>query len=319
MRRAFVEQLQCPLTGEKLNLHVEDENEQEVRQGELHTASGVQRYRIIDGVAELLPISELDRDTLREREVRDQKRRDWAVERQRPYLNDNKAEPWIWPAFAANVEQGLAQIDLRGCFVLDVGCATAWSTRMIIERGAQAVALDISTGILRDAEAQFTTGTYFDRVAATMTQLPMVDSVFDVVFSSAAVHHASDLTQTFREFSRVLKPNGAIILVNEPVHGVLRAGQKFGEAEIQAGMNEHVYALNAYQQAARMAGFVPQILFPADLQRQLAGSSPMPPSVAIKALKPLWPVLRLFRDLLVVPGHWLIGLTMIMVARKQPA
>jgi hypothetical protein len=84
-------------------------------------------------------------------------------------------------------------------------------------------------------------------------------------------------------------------------------------------MNEHVYALNAYQQAARMAGFVPQILFPADLQRQLAGSSPMPPSVAIKALKPLWPVLRLFRDLLVVPGHWLIGLTMIMVARKQPA
>jgi SAM-dependent methyltransferase len=317
MRRALVEQLRCPLSGEKFILHVEEENAQEVRQGELRTESGTHRYRIIDGVAELLPMSELDRDTLREREVRDEKRRDWSVERQRPYLNDNKAEPWIWPAFAANVEQGLAQLDLRGCFVLDIGCATAWSTRMMVERGAQAVALDISTGILRDAEAQFATGVYFDRIAATMTQIPTADAVFDVVFASAAVHHASDLAQTFREFARVLKPGGTLVLVSEPVHGVLRAGQKFGEVDIEAGMNEHVYSLSAYQQAAQSVGFVSRILFPADLQNQLAGNSLMPPSLPIRMLKTLWPVLKPFQNLLLLPGHWLIGLSMTMIARKQ--
>lgn len=80
MRKAFVEYLRCPLTGEKLFLRGDEENAQEVRQGELRNESGTQRYQIIEGVAELLPMSELDRDTLREREVRDQKRRDWEVE-----------------------------------------------------------------------------------------------------------------------------------------------------------------------------------------------------------------------------------------------
>jgi SAM-dependent methyltransferase len=317
MRKELVNWLRCPVTGEKLVLHIAQENAQEVRQGELHTTSGSHRYPIIEGVAELLPMRDIDRDTLREREVRDQKQRDWAVERQRPYLQDNPAAPWMWPAFAANVEQGLAQLDLRGRLVLDVGCATAWSTRMIVEQGAQAVALDLSTGILRDAEAQFAAGVYFDRIAATMTHIPTVDAVFDVVFTSASVHHASDLTQTFHEFSRVLKPGGVIILVNEPVHGLLRVGQKFGEDEIEAGMNEHVYPLGAYQQAARLAGFTPRVLFPEDLHRQLKGVNPMPLSAPIRALRSVWPLLDPFHTLLLLPGHWLIGLTMVMVARKQ--
>lgn len=151
------------------------------------------------------------------------------------------------------------------------------------ERGAQAVALDISTGILRDAEAQFASGVFFDRIAATMTALPFLDAIFDLVFVSAAVHHSGALKLAFSEFARVLKPGGKVILVNKPVQGIL------------------LYRLRDYRRAAAHAGLKTQVLFPADLDKQMRGQSPLPPSVPL--LLPL--------------GHWLIGLTLVMVAEKR--
>jgi SAM-dependent methyltransferase len=317
MRKELVSQLRCPTSGELLTLNVSQEDDTEVRSGELVSASGRYRYPIVEGVIELLPVGMLDQQTALEREVRDEKRRDWAVERQRPYLNDNKSAPWIWPAFAANVEQGLAQVPLKGKYVLDVGCATCWSTRMICERGAAAVALDISTGILRDGEAQYGTGVYFNRIAATMTTLPFVDGTFDVVFASASVHHASDLAQTFREFSRVLRSGGQIVLVNEPVLGRLRSGASFGQDEIEQGMNEHIYRLHNYEAAARAVGFTVRTLFPADLAKQLEGTNPAPPG-PIQRLQPLWGLVPSFAHGLALRlGHELIGLSLVMVANKQ--
>jgi SAM-dependent methyltransferase len=316
MRKELLQSLRDPVNGEPLTLHITHEDSREVRAGELVSASGKHRYAITDGVAELLPFSNLDQQTRTERNVRDEKRRDWAVERQRPYLNDNPTSPWIWPGFAANVEQGLAQVALRGKRTLDVGCATCWSTRMICEQGAWAVALDISTGILRDGEAQFATGAYFDRIAATMTQLPFQDASFDVIFASASVHHASDLTQTFREFARVTTHTGQMVLVNEPVLGILRSGESFGKDEIEQGMNEHIYRLADYVSAARSAGFEAHALFPADLEAQLSGRNPAPPG-PIRRLKPLWPLVSsMGKDGLMRLGHWLIGLSLVLVGRK---
>jgi SAM-dependent methyltransferase len=317
MRKDLVPLLRCPETHQPLTLDSRAETPAEVRSGSLATADGARVYPIIDGVAELIPHSQLDRDTQTERAVRDEKRRDWAVEVQRPYLNDAPGSPWIWPAFAAAVEQGLAQIDLRGRFALDVGCATAWSTRMICERGAQAVALDISTGILRDAEAQFASGVFFDRVAATMTALPFVDATFDLVFASATIHHSDALETAFGEFARVLKRGGKAILVNEPVQGILRSADSFGAEDKAAGMNEHIYRLRDYRSAAARAGFETRVLFPADLEKQMRGEHPLPPSAPLRALRSVWGVAGRFKPLLLPIGHWLIGLTLVMVAEKR--
>ena len=315
MQKQLAPIMRCPVSGEKLTLQIHEENQQEVREGMLTSISGRYSYPIVDGVVELLP--QIDEQTLTERVVRDQKKRNWEIERQRPYLNDNPNAPWIWPSFAANVEQGLTQVNLKDSFVLDVGCATCWSTRMICERGARAVALDISTGILRDGEAQFAAGVYFDRIAATMTQLPFNDHLFDFIFASAAVHHADSLQTTFQEFARVLKPNGTMILVNEPVLGKLRQPSDFGQEEIEEGMNEHIYSLSEYLHLAVEAGFKPMVLFPADLRRQLNGEIP-PPSTLVRLMKPIWRMTPAFaREWSLIPGHWLVGLSLTMVAQKQ--
>lgn len=317
MREDMIKLLRCPVCkGEQLELHDRQHDGREVRSGVLKCQSCSREYPIIDGVAELLP--ELEKDTLQERQARDVKKRDWETERQRPYFNDSPDAPWVWPDFAANVEQGLSQVELEGKLVLDVGAATCWSTRMICERGAQAVALDVSTGMLLDGEAQFDTGLFFNRLAATMDNIPVVDETFDVVFASATIHHTGALEGTFNELSRVTKPGGCMILVNEPVLGLLKSGSDFGLEDARKGMNEHIYRLRNYLQAARSTGWKARILFPAGLEQQLRGEAPAPNTLLINAGRRIWRLLpKTLQKLGLYPGHWLIGLTLIMVARKD--
>jgi SAM-dependent methyltransferase len=312
MRKDLIDKLRCPVTGEKLTLHVMEETEQEVTDGIL--SSSTRKYEIINGVAEILP--PLDAKSQLERTSREEYHYDWNAERQRPYLNDHP-DPAKWPGRAANVEQGLAQVALADQFVLDLGAGTGWSTRMICERGAQAVALDLSTSALRDAAAQFATGVYFDRIAATMTDLPFQDKRFDVVFSSASVHHADSLDVAFQEISRVLKPGGHAILSSEPVNGLLKRSEDFGQAAMAAGMNEHIYRLNDYLRAAHAANLKAWVLFPADLERQLNGTIPAPTPL-IGSLRGLWRWIPTpLRSLSLKPGMWLVGMSLLMVAEKR--
>jgi len=316
--------LRCPAChGTNLALRDERTDEREVRGGLLVCGSCAARYAIQDGVVELL--SGLGSEARQERQVRNaRKTRDWAIERERPYIDDAPGSPWLWPSFASNVEQGLAQLALDGARVLDIGAATCWSTRMLCERGARAVALDISTGILRDGEAQFATGVFFDRVAATMEELPFVDAAFDVVFASATVHHSPRLQHTLAEIGRVLAPAGRAVLVNEPVLGLLRRPSQFGREERELGMSEHIYRLWDYTSAARAAGLQPQILFPAALDRWLRGEIPGADTRWMRLARH-FPVFyqrrpwlaRWFQRCSLLPGHILFGLTLALLAEKQ--
>ena len=276
MHRDLLALLRCPVChSTDLRLRDEHTEDVEVRAGFLHCGSCGAEHNIKDGVVELLP--GLSAGAQRERQVRDAKdTRDWVVERQRPYIDDAPGSPWLWPSFAASVEQGLAQLALDGALALDIGAATCWSTRMLSERGARAVALDISTGILRDGEAQFATGVFFDRVAATMEDLPFIDAAFDAVFASATVHHSADLRRTMAEIGRVLVPAGRAVLVNEPVLGLLRRASQFGREDRDQGMNEQIYRLWDYTGAARAAGLKARVLFPVALDRWLRGDIPRP-------------------------------------------
>ena len=316
--------LRCPAChGTSLTLRDERTDDREVRAGLLVCGSCGAGHTIEDGVIELL--SGLSTEARQERRVRDAKgTRDWTLERQRPYIDDAPGCPWLWPSFASNVEQGLAQLALDGARALDIGAATCWSTRMLCERGARAVALDISTGILRDGEAQFAPGVFFDRVAATMEELPFVDAAFDVVFASATVHHSGGLQRTLAEIGRVLAPAGRAVLVNEPVLGLLRRASQFGREERELGMSEHIYRLWDYVSAAQAAGLKAQVLFPAAQDRWLRGEIPGPDTRWTRLAGRFavfyrrWPWLpRWFQRCSLLPGHILFGLTLALLAEKQ--
>jgi uncharacterized protein len=58
MKRALMDILCCPVCKGDLTLHVDEENENEIFEGELHCAACQLGYPISDGIPNLLPLAD---------------------------------------------------------------------------------------------------------------------------------------------------------------------------------------------------------------------------------------------------------------------
>jgi demethylmenaquinone methyltransferase/2-methoxy-6-polyprenyl-1,4-benzoquinol methylase len=96
--------------------------------------------------------------------------------------------------------------------LLDAGSGTgavaAQALPIVGDRG-QVVALDPSLGMLRQAAARGV----IRRVRGFAEALPFADGRFDQLSMGYALRHVSDLRATFREYLRVLKPGGKLLLL----------------------------------------------------------------------------------------------------------
>jgi ubiquinone/menaquinone biosynthesis C-methylase UbiE len=100
--------------------------------------------------------------------------------------------------------------DVSGKRILEVGCGAAMCSRWLADRGAHAVASDISAGMLRHARSyNAETGTDVPLVQADAQRLPFADAAFDLAFTSfGAVPFVADSALLMREVARVLRPGG---------------------------------------------------------------------------------------------------------------
>ena len=96
--------------------------------------------------------------------------------------------------------------------VLDVGCGTGMIARLaadIVGSDGQVIALDPSPGMLRQAIRNGVS----TPVLAVGERLPFTDGRFDLLSMGYALRHVADLTEAFREYRRVLKPGGQVLLL----------------------------------------------------------------------------------------------------------
>ena len=91
--------------------------------------------------------------------------------------------------------------------VLDVAAGTAVSTEELAKSGAWCVACDFSTGMLA-------AGAHRDvpKVVGDGMYLPFADETFDAVTISYGLRNIYDYKAALREFARVTKPGGRIII-----------------------------------------------------------------------------------------------------------
>jgi ubiquinone/menaquinone biosynthesis C-methylase UbiE len=103
---------------------------------------------------------------------------------------------------------------------LEIGSGTGYFSLNLMQEGAieRLTATDISAGML-SALSGTAAELGLDAVETVQTdaeKLPFPDDSFDLVTGHAVLHHIPDLEQAFREFSRVLRPGGAIAFCGEP-------------------------------------------------------------------------------------------------------
>jgi SAM-dependent methyltransferase len=99
---------------------------------------------------------------------------------------------------------------VAGRRVLELGCGAAAAGRWLAARGARAVALDLSAGMLRHAVAAAArSGVRVPLVQADALALPFPDGAFDVACTAfGAVPFVADSAALMREVFRVVRPGG---------------------------------------------------------------------------------------------------------------
>ena len=91
--------------------------------------------------------------------------------------------------------------------VLDCGCGNGGVARLIRERVAEVVAIDVESFPDWRDEPGLTFG------IADAEDLPFADAAFDVVHSKDSLHHMESPERALAEYRRVLKRGGAALIV----------------------------------------------------------------------------------------------------------
>ncbi len=129
---------------------------------------------------------------------------------------DKNAEQY---AQTQNQIPDLDQIDLfvskfsKGAKVLDAGCAAGRDAALFAKKGLDVEGIDLSKGLIEIAkrnypEISFQVGNFLN--------LPFADEFFDGVWAHQSLLHletVNDVTRALREFKRVLKPFGVLLVL----------------------------------------------------------------------------------------------------------
>ena len=130
---------------------------------------------------------------------------------------------FVWcPEGVREAEAGLLG-EIEGKRVLEIGCGQAASARWLASKGAGAVAMDLSVGMLRHArEGNTRTGIAVPLVQATAESLPFASESIDAACSAfGAVPFVTSIDAVFAEVHRILRPGGRwVFSVTHPMRWI---------------------------------------------------------------------------------------------------
>ena len=148
--------------------------------------------------------------------------------RRRTYDEDLGQSSWIT---AAQAVEFFRLLELGpGQRALEVACGSGGVTcRMAVETGAACVGVDINphgieASLARAREQQLSSRVSFQMVDAAQP-LPFPDQSFDAILCNDSINHIPGRLQVFRDWHRVLRPGGRV-LVTDPI---VVTGQLTGE------------------------------------------------------------------------------------------
>ena len=103
--------------------------------------------------------------------------------------------------------------DLTGQSVLDAGCGPGFYAEELAKRGATVTAVDAVDRFVEMTRDRLKGEKHHRVFKADLTQaLPCGEAEFDLVLSALVIHYVADFDGLFREFFRVLKPGGLVVL-----------------------------------------------------------------------------------------------------------
>lgn len=124
------------------------------------------------------------------------------------FLPERGGEIWYehWHRYALARQLG------RNCAVLDVACGEGYGSAMLSEVADKVVGVDISPDAIRHAMSRYGQHANLEFVEASCDKLPFPDASFDVAVSFETIEHIETQKEFIAELTRVLRPDGVLIL-----------------------------------------------------------------------------------------------------------
>jgi len=264
MKRSNVQFLACPLCHGALELTAGDGDAQIV-EGTLQCVQCATTYSITRRMANLIPLQSTEVHKLREMQG-------WVNlwEQKGMYTNPTTFHsvslPFIggmWTEVGEMFVMALERLHLTGNErILDIGAGQGWASRYFAAKGCQVFATDIvedeSYALGRAWTIMEHAGVYFEPLLADGERLPFADNQFDIVFTSAALHHFVNPETLLTQAHRVLRPGGRMISINEPAIAIFAKESDVTASmeEVQAGIVERRPKVFEYVRAFRNVGFL---------------------------------------------------------------
>jgi ubiquinone/menaquinone biosynthesis C-methylase UbiE len=117
---------------------------------------------------------------------------------------EDRIDEWIFDEFLPYLQPHST--------ILDVACAAGRDSNYLDSKGYKVTGVDISGGLINIAQQKYPKIKF---LKADFTKLPLKDNSFDGVWCKAALVHLpsqESVKEALEEFSRVLKPNGYIMV-----------------------------------------------------------------------------------------------------------
>ncbi|HKQ13571.1 MAG TPA: methyltransferase domain-containing protein [Steroidobacteraceae bacterium] len=190
--------LRCPRTGQALVLEpgAASSAAGEIDGGWLVTADGAHRYPIRDGIPRFVPASNYaDNFGMQWNKFR--------LTQLDSHSGQSISADRFWKA------TGWRPAELRGKWVLDVGCGAGRFAEVVLEAGARLVALDYSSA----ADACFANLRRFPQlhvVQGDVYALPFPPESFDFVYSLGVLQHTPDVHRSFAALPPMVAPGGQL-------------------------------------------------------------------------------------------------------------
>lgn len=95
--------------------------------------------------------------------------------------------------------------------VLDLGCGKGRYTKKLIEKypNKKFYCVDLSTKVMEYIDFDV------EKKEGSILNIPYLDNKFDFVFITEALEHTIDIDNAIREISRIIKPNGKVVIIDK--------------------------------------------------------------------------------------------------------
>ncbi len=160
------------------------------------------------------------------------------------------------------IEQPIVRVIFDGLPIgvaLDAACGTGRHASYLASLGHTVIGVDSSPGMLARAREKVPQGDFHE---ADIEELPLADDSVDLVVCAIALVHLADIDGPFREFARVLRPGGHLVvsdqrgLIGDIISPVVFDGPELDNPEGERGyLPAYAHLTSEYLAAALSLGF----------------------------------------------------------------